>query len=415
MVIGGAAAARAVLAGAAAVAATGDRRGPSATISTTRGRLPPRPNRASGRVVSSMRMEFLRSDLSDISVYKPGPPLSELSRRFGFDLDSLVEVATNENPYQPLEEVREVMARAVLGVNRYPDINAPELGAALAGHLGVGVENLWCGAGSSELIRLIALAVGGPGREAVFGWPSFAMYPLCTRFAMMTPVTVPLTAGHGLDPDGILSAIGPDTVLVYVCNPNNPSGTYLASGDVLRLIEEVPERVLVVMDEAYHEYATASDYRGTVAEAAERPNLVTLRTFSKIYGMAAMRVGYAVGSPETLRQLRKVQSPFTVSSVGQAGATEALRHQDRIAERVAENARERDRIQRGLVDLEIPRIESQGNYIYFTVGLDSQQTAESFLRHGVRLRAYPGDWARVTVGTPEENDRFLAAAAEIGR
>lgn len=360
-------------------------------------------------------MEFLRSDLSDIAVYKPTPPLSELARQFGFDLDSLVEVATNENPYQPLDEVREVMARAVSGVNRYPDINAHQLRSALSEHLGVGLENLWCGAGSSELIRLIALAVGGPGREAVFGWPSFAMYPLCTRYAMMTPVTVPLTAEHGLDLEGVFSAIGPDTVLVYICNPNNPSGTYLASHDVLRLIEGIPERVLVVMDEAYHEYATASDYRGTVREAAERPNVVTLRTFSKVYGMAAVRVGYAVGNRETLQQLRKVQSPFTVSSVGQAGATEALRHQDLIAGRVAENARERDRIHHGLGAMGIAQIESQTNFIYFTVGLDSQQTAESFLRHGVLLRAYPGDWARVTVGTPEENDRFLAAAAEIVR
>ncbi|MDE0231951.1 MAG: histidinol-phosphate transaminase [bacterium] len=360
-------------------------------------------------------MEFLRTDLSDIAVYKPGPRLPELAREFGFDLDTLVEVATNENPYQPLIEVQEVMARVVSGVNRYPDINAYELRSALSEHLGVAVENVWCGAGSSELIRLIALAVGGPGREAVFGWPSFAMYPLCTRYAMMTPVTVPLTAGHRLDPDSLLSAIGSDTVLVYICNPNNPSGTYLASDDVLRLIEGIPERVLVVMDEAYHEYATASDYRGTVREAAERPNLVTLRTFSKVYGMAALRVGYAVGSPETLLQLRKVQSPFTVSSVGQAGAVEALRHQDQIAGRVAENARERDRIHRGLGNLGITQVESQTNYIYFTVGLDSRQTAENFLREGVLLRAYPGDWARVSVGTPQENDRFLAAAAEIVR
>ena len=358
-------------------------------------------------------MEFLRSDLSDIAVYKPGRPISELAREYGFNPESLVEVATNENPYRPLDEVREVMARAVSEVNRYPDNDAYELRSALSAHLGVGLENLWCGAGSSELIRLIALAVGGPGREAVFGWPSFAMYPLCVRYAMMTPVAVPLTADHGLDPDGVLSAIGPDTVLVYICNPNNPTGSHLASHDVLGLIEGIPERVLVVLDEAYHEYATASDYRGTVRVAAERPNVVTLRTFSKVYGMAALRVGYAVGCPETLRQLGRVQSPFTVSSVGQVGAVEALRHQDRIAGRVAENARERNRIQDGLLNLGIPHLESQTNFIHFTVGLDSQQTAERFLRHGILLRAYPGEWARVTVGTPGENDRFLASAAEI--
>ena len=239
------------------------------------------------------------------------------------------------------------------------------------------------------------------------------MYPLCVRYAMMTPVTVPLTADHGLDPDGLLSAIGPDTVLVYICNPNNPSGSHLPATEMSRLLDGIPERVLVVVDEAYHEYATVSNYRGTIREAAERPNVVTLRTFSKIYGMAALRVGYAVGRSETLQQLSRVQSPFTVTSVGQKGAVEALCHQDKIAERVAENASERDRIQRGLANLEISHVGSQTNFVYFTVGLGSQLTAEQFLRHGLILRAYPGEWARVSVGTPAENDRFLEAAAEI--
>ena len=358
-------------------------------------------------------MEFLRSDLAEIAVYKPGRPIEEVARELGFDPDSLVKVASNENPYQPLDEVVEVMARAVSGVNRYPDNEAYDLRTALSAYLGVGFENLWCGAGSSELIRLTALAVGGPGREAVFGWPSFAMYPLCVRYAMMTPVTVPLTADHRLDPAGILSAIGPDTVLVYICNPNNPSGSHLAGDEISRLIDGIPERVLVVLDEAYHEYATASDYRGTVRQATERPNLVTLRTFSKIYGMAALRVGYAVGQPETLQQLRRVQSPFTVTSLGQIGAVEALRHQDQIGARVAENARERERIQQGLGTLGISHVPSQTNFIYFTVGLDPQQNEDRFLSHGVIIRAYPGEWARVSVGTPEENDRFLAAATSI--
>ena len=358
-------------------------------------------------------MEFLRSDLGEIAVYKPGRPIEEVARELGFESDSLVKVASNENPYQPMDEVSEVMAQAVSGINRYPDNHAYDLRTALARSLGVGFNNLWCGAGSSELIRLTALAVGGPGREVVFPWPSFAMYPLCARYAMMTPVTVPLTAQHGLDSDRILAAIGPNTVLAYLCNPNNPSGSYLAADEVSRLIEEIPDRVLVVLDEAYYEYVTAPDYRGTVAEALKRPNVITLRTFSKIYGMAALRVGYAVGQPETLQQLGRVQSPFTVTSVGQVGAVEALRHQDQIAVRVSENARERDRIERGLADLGISYVPSQTNFIYFTIGLGAEENAAQFLSHGVILRAFPGEWARVSVGTPEENDRFLAAAAEV--
>ena len=358
-------------------------------------------------------MEFLRPDLADIAVYKPGRPIEEVARELGFSPESLVKVASNENPYRPMDPVVEIMAEAVADINRYPDNHAFDLRTALSRHLGVDYDNLWCGAGSGELIRLTALAVGGRGREAVFPWPSFAMYPLCARYAMMTPVTVPLSDGHQLDPEGMVSSIGADTVLVYICNPNNPTGAYLTEDRLLGLIDAIPERVLVVVDEAYHEYVTASDYRGTVHHAIERPNMITLRTFSKIYGMAALRVGYAVGQADTLAQLRRVQSPFTVTSVGQVGAVEALRHQDRIEARVAENARERDRIQQGLAGLGIGFVPSQTNFIYFTVGLGAGESADRFLSRGVIIRAFSGKWARVSVGTPRENDRFLAAASEV--
>lgn len=358
-------------------------------------------------------MQFLRPDLADIAVYKPGRPIEEVARELGFGPECLVKVASNENPYRPFDEVTEVMAGAVAGINRYPDNHVFDLRTALSEHLDVGYDNLWCGAGSSELIRLAAQAVGGPGREVVFPWPSFAMYPLCARYSMMAAVTVPLTEDHRLDPDGILSAIGPDTVLVYICNPNNPSGTYLNHDEMTRLVEMVPERVLVVVDEAYHEYATASDYRGTVHQALQHPNMITLRTFSKIYGMAALRVGYAVGQAETLRQVRRVQSPFTVTSVGQIGAVEALRHQDRIRERITHNARERDRIEGGLATLGVRYVPSQANFVYFSEGLQAEETAARFLARGVIIRAFPGEWARVSVGSPGENDRFLAAAAEM--
>lgn len=360
-------------------------------------------------------MDFLRPDLADISVYKPGRPIEEVARELGFEAEFLIKVASNENPYPPLQQVVEVMAGAVADINRYPDNNAHDLRTSLARHLQVEYENLWCGSGSGELIRLSALATGGPGRQVVFPWPSFAMYPLCARYAMLEAVPAPLTAEHGLDPDAILSAIGPRTVLVYICNPNNPSGTYLTGDEISELVDAIPERVLVVVDEAYYEYVTASDYEGTVHLATERPNVICLRTFSKIYGLAALRVGYAVGQAETLQQLGRVQSPFTVTSVGQIGAVEALRHQDQIGARVEENARERDRIQQGLADMGVGYVPSQTNFIYFTAGRPADQTTEDFLARGVIIRAFPGDWARVSVGTPRENDRFLAAAMELAQ
>ena len=351
-------------------------------------------------------MEFLRPDLADIAVYKTGHPAEEAAA-------DLVRLESNENPYRPFDEVVEAMVATVAGVNRYPDDHALDLRTALSRHLGVDYENLWCGAGSSELITLTSLAVGGPGRAALFPWPSFAMYPLCTRYAMLTPVTVPLTADHRLDPERIVTSIGADTVLIYICNPNNPTGAYLSEDRLSELLDGIPERVLVVLDEAYYEYATASDYRGTVRRAIRSPNLITLRTFSKIYGMAAMRVGYAVGQADTLAQLQRVQAPFTVTSVGQVGAVEALRHQEKIGTRVAENAHERDRIQQGLADLGIGHVESQANFVYFTVGSRADQTAEHFMSRGVVIRAFPGEWARVSVGTPRDNDRFLAAAEQL--
>ena len=358
-------------------------------------------------------MEFLRPDLADLAVYEPGRPIEEVAGDLGFQPEFLVRSDSNENPYRPFDEVVRAMAGAVGNVNRYPDDHVTDLRTALSQHLGVKSENLWCGAGSGDLIRMTALAVGGPGREVVYPWPSFAMYPLYARYAMMTPVTVPLTSQHGLDADAIAAAISPDTVLVYICNPNNPSGTYLADDELSDLLDAIPDRVLVLMDEAYYEYVTAPDYQGTALRAVETPNLITMRTFSKIYGMAAMRVGYAVGQAETLQYLRRVQTPFTVTSVGQVGAVEALRHQDQIKVRQSENARERSRIQEGLANQGIGYVPSQANYVYFTVGFGAKETAARFLSHGVIVRAFPGEWARVSVGTPRQNDRFLAAAAQI--
>jgi histidinol-phosphate aminotransferase len=227
---------------------------------------------------------------------------------------------------------------------------------------------------------------------------------------MSDRVEVPLV-GHRHDPAAMASAIRDDTTVVYVCNPNNPTGTYLASDEIRRFVETVPERVLVVIDEAYHEFVTAPDHATAVPLALERENVLVTRTFSKIHGLAALRVGYGIGSPETIVELRKAQAPFTVTSLGQAAAEESLRHPDEITARRMTNAAERARIESALADLEVAFVPSQANFVYLDAG-SLADAAEAYLRMGVIVRVFRG-WVRATVGTPAENDRFLEATRAL--
>jgi histidinol-phosphate aminotransferase len=205
------------------------------------------------------------------------------------------------------------------------------------------------------------------------------------------------------------AAIDATTTVVYVCNPNNPTGSHLSGLEIRQFIDSVPDDVLVVVDEAYHEYVTADDYETAVRSASARPNVIVTRTFSKVYGLAALRVGYAVARPETIAELRKAQAPFSVTSVGQVGALASLSARDEIAERVRANAVERSRLEQAFADRGIEYVPSQANFVYLRLGSSTERTAEAFIRHGVILRPFGDGWVRVSVGTDDENDRFLAA------
>ncbi len=353
-------------------------------------------------------MPTFRQDLAAIVPYRPGKPIEEVAREFG--LDRIAKLASNESPIPPFPEVQEAIAAAIPRVHRYPDNNRYELREALAAHLGVPGDHLWFGGGSNELMLMAAIAVGGPGTSAVYAWPSFGLYRIGTQVAMAEGIEVPLDAAHRHDLDGMLAAIRPDTTVAYVCNPNNPTGTHVAAEAVWEFVAAVPERVLVVVDEAYSEYAQAADYGTALPLALQRPNVVVAHTFSKVYGLAGLRCGYMVGPPEVLSEFRRVQLPFTTNTLAQVAAVEALRHQDRVAERVQRNAEGLKLFADELVARTIPHADSQTNFVYLHPGGDDAQSFKrALLPHGVIVRPFEGGWVRVSVGTDEETRKFFAA------
>lgn len=355
-------------------------------------------------------MPTYRADLESIPTYSPGKPIDEVSRELG--IDDIAKLASNESPTPPFPEVQAVIAAAAVGVNRYPENSGFHLVNALAERLAVEPGNIWLGAGSTELLMCAALAAGGPDTSAVFADPSFVMYPIATVVSGAKPVPVALDGTWRLDLDAMAAAITGDTTIVYVCNPNNPTATYRSAEDVASLIASVPDEVLVIVDEAYHEYVTAPDYASALPFAVERDNVIVARTFSKVYGLAGLRVGYAVGTPGTLGALRRTQIPFSVSVVASAAAIEALRHDDLTAERVKENATGRELIEEGLAAMGLDVPASQTNFVMAPVR-NAEAIAEATMQRGVIVRPM-GSLLRMSVGTSEENHRLLAVLDEVG-
>ena len=354
-------------------------------------------------------MPTFRPDVRAISPYVPGRPIADVAREKGFDPEEIVKLASNERPLPPLPAVREAMAAAIGESHRYPDNEARELRLRLADVLGVDYSEVMIGAGSSELLRMAATATGGPGTSAVYPWPSFVVYRLASILAMTDRIEVPLDPEQRNDLDAMSDAIRDDTTLIYVCNPNNPTGTIRSQAEIAAFVEAVPERVTVLVDEAYFEYATDASYGTALELALERPNVVVTRTFSKVHGLSAHRVGYGISRPENIEQLRKAQAPFSVTSLAQVGALASLDHLDDIGARVEENTAGRAVVEGRLEQLAIEFIPSQANFVYLRLGAGTGEVTEAFLDHGVILRPFSGGWVRVTIGSSDENARFLEA------
>ncbi|NND03505.1 MAG: histidinol-phosphate transaminase [Acidimicrobiia bacterium] len=357
-------------------------------------------------------MPTFRNDIDSIGVYIPGKPIEDVMREYG--LTDIVKLASNECPEEPFAPVQEAITAAATESHRYPDTMAHTLSTALAEHHSIDRDNILVGPGSSPILMATAQAVGGEGTSAVFAENSFLLYSIITRMGRAEAIQVPLDSEIRHDADALIAAVRDDTTVLYVCNPNNPTGTYIAPEDIDRIIAKVPGRVLVVLDEAYEEYVTAPGHRSALPNALTYDNVVVMRTFSKIYGIAGLRVGYAVGQPDTIMQLRRFQAPFAIANVSLAGALEALRHQDLVADRAKANARGRDQLAAGLDELGVAHVPSETNFILILIRPETSavELTESMLQRGVIVRPF-GDYIRVTVGTEAENVRFLETIGDL--
>jgi histidinol-phosphate aminotransferase len=351
-----------------------------------------------------------RPDIAALTRYEVGRPIEEVVREHGIDPADIVRLTANESPEGPFPGVTEAVLEALRYSNRYPDNDARDLGRALAGELGVDFENLLFGNGSVALLSDIANAVGGTGTNVVYGWPGFVMYRFAAIWAGSEYKEVPNTPDHRVDLDGIAAAIDEKTRLVFLCNPNNPTGTIRSSAEISEFVDSVPDSLLVVIDEAYHDFVEDDRYSTAVPMATRRDNVVVLRTFSKIYSLAAHRIGYAVGTRATLGELRKIQQPLTVSRVAQAAARASLGQPGELARRAEANAAGRHHLLGVLAERSLEHADSHTNFIYFRMpGTDSRAHSDAFTRLGVIIRPLSGGWMRVTVGSEVENRRFVSA------
>jgi histidinol-phosphate aminotransferase len=354
--------------------------------------------------------------LARIPHYEAGTASVDGAERAG--AADVVQLASNESPYPPVDEVVEAVRSAAAAVNRYPDPTARALRAALADRFGFPAARIAVGNGSCEILLAAAEALLEPGSEVVYAWPSFSMYPHLAAITGAEAVTVELTDGDVHDLEALRLAITDRTRLLLVCNPNNPTSTHVSSAAIADFLEKVPSRVLVILDEAYIEFQVTEDPDTTLDLLDRFSNLVLLRTFSKVYGLAGLRVGYALGTEEFRQAVDRVRQPFAVNQLAQAAATEALRHQDDVVRRVERNAVERLWVADELRDLGLEAAESQANFFWIRLGdRDEAEVVRELACRGVAVRAGQGlggpGHLRITYGTRAENERLVEAFREI--
>jgi len=348
--------------------------------------------------------------------YTPGKPIEEVQRELG--LDSVIKLASNENPEGPLPVVVEAITAAARGINRYPDAASHDLTGKLAAHLGVETSQLLLGNGSNEVIDIIIRALISPGENVVYSEGSFIVYGLTTRAHFECGRTVPLRNDDTHDLVAMAAAVDSKTKLVIVCNPNNPTGTYNNLDEFRTFLAALPPRVVVAVDEAYYEYVTADDYPLTLELLRDHPALVVLRTFSKIHSLAGLRVGYGVGHPELIGELQKTREPFNVNLMAQAAGIACLDNWQEVAGRRDRNRAELERMSRGFEELGLEVVPSQTNFILVRCAGDAGQLTNDLLHKGVIVRPMNA-WGldsralRISVGLPEENTRCLTALKEI--
>jgi histidinol-phosphate aminotransferase len=357
----------------------------------------------------------LNPQLADLPVYVPGRPIEEVAREHGLDPAGVIKLASNENPLGPSPKAIDAMQRALRSLNLYPDGSAFYFKRRLAAALSVGEEHVVLGNGSNEILEFVGHAFLSPGSEVVVSEHCFAVYPIVSALFGAKLVTAP-ARDFGADISAILNAITPATRALFLANPNNPTGTLTASADVMRLIKEVPPRVLIVMDEAYIEFLEEALDLLPLICSGERPNLILARTFSKVYGLAGLRIGYGIGSPEVIRAMEKIRQPFNINSAAQSAALAAIDDSGHLAATRANNKAGLVYVHGVFAELGLTFVKSYANFVLVKVGNGARVFAE-LQRRGIIVRPMAGyglpEWVRISVGTPDQNSRCAAALREI--
>jgi histidinol-phosphate aminotransferase len=364
-------------------------------------------------------MRFLPA-IEGIVPYTPGTPIETVMREYG--LTEVVKLASNEFPLPPFAEVKAAVMAAFDDVNRYPDGDCLDLRQALSQRFGRPLEEIAVGNGMDDLLELLGDALLDHGDEVVFADPSFMLYEsICTR-RDTTAVMIPLLPDFGHDLDAMAAAVTPRTKMVIVCNPNNPTGNYLPATEIAAFVDKVPEDVLIVIDEAYHEFVAADDRDDTLKIFAEKPNVCVFRTFSKVYGLAGLRVAYGLCPVVVRDALDKVRQPFNVNRLAQVAALEALKHEDQVLERSRMVIETREYLQDALVSKGRKVVPSETNFVLVSIeglSVPQEKACEALMALGVIVRdgnglGCPG-WARVSVGTRDEIDIFLQRLRSLER
>jgi histidinol-phosphate aminotransferase len=358
--------------------------------------------------------ERANKNIANLKPYVPGKPIEEVKRELG--LKSVIKLASNENPYGPSPKVLKAIAQAAKDVNRYPDGSCFELRQELAKRLKVKPEQLVFGCGSDETIVLAIRAFVEPGDEVVIAKPSFLVYALAASAAGAEVIQVPLN-GLRYDLPIMKQAVNAKTKLVIIGNPDNPSGLYVTKAEVEEFLKDFPDDVLVFFDEAYFEFVNEKDYPDTLALLRSRKNIIVSRTFSKLYALAGLRIGYAVASEEVADLMNRAREPFNVTSLAQVAAVAALKDQGYYRRVLAVLRRERDKVCQGLKKLGVEFSKGYTNFIQVKVPGDSRAISQALLKKGVIVRDMNvwglQNYIRVSIGTPSENKRFLSALKDV--
>ena len=346
----------------------------------------------------------LRPDIDSLPTYKAGQrPTPRI------DITTF-KISSNETPFEPPHAVREAIERAARDVHRYPDPFSRRLVAALSDRFDVAPERIALGTGSVAVVGQLLWAAVGPGDSVVYPWRSFESYPIWVQMTGARSIKVPLLPDERHDLGAMADAVDDTTRVVFVCNPNNPTGEAVHRAELIEFLDRVPSDVIVVLDEAYREFITDSDVPDGLEFARERDNVVVMRTFSKAYGLAGLRVGFAIAEPSIAEGMRKTGVPFGVSSIAEEAAVAALQCEDELFERVRHLAQERDRVWHALADQGWDIHPSHANFVWLRLGARTEEFSHACEEAGITVRAFPGEGVRISVAEQEANDRVIAVA-----